>query len=90
MGEGQPPYTEFLLEGKSVAGGMEMNPMVPAAVPSYWMVYFAVDDVDGAFKKALAAGAKVMVAVQDFPGGPFAILQDPHGAVFALHKGPAR
>jgi predicted enzyme related to lactoylglutathione lyase len=90
MGEGQPPYTEFLLEGHGVAGGMEMSPMVPAAVPSYWMVYFAVDDVDGAFKKALAAGAKVMVAVQDFPGGRFAIVQDPQGAVFALHNRPAR
>ena len=57
MGEGQPPYTEFLLDGESVAGAWEMNPMVPAEVPSYWQVYFAVDDVDGAFRKAIDAGA---------------------------------
>ena len=37
-----PPYTEFELGGKSVAGGTEMNPMVPAEVPSYWLVYFDV------------------------------------------------
>ena len=29
MGEGQPPYTESLLDGQSVAGAWEMNPMVP-------------------------------------------------------------
>jgi hypothetical protein len=25
MGEGQPPYTEFLLDGQSLAGAWEMN-----------------------------------------------------------------
>jgi predicted enzyme related to lactoylglutathione lyase len=45
MGEGGQPYTEFLLGEESIAGGMEMNPMAPAAMPSYWMVYFNVDDV---------------------------------------------
>jgi predicted enzyme related to lactoylglutathione lyase len=29
MGEGQPPYTEFLVGDGRIAGGMEMNPMVP-------------------------------------------------------------
>ena len=33
MGEGQPDYTEFLLDGQSIAGAWEMNPMVPAEVP---------------------------------------------------------
>jgi predicted enzyme related to lactoylglutathione lyase len=27
-----------------------------------------------------------MVAPQDFPGGRFAIVADPQGAVFGLHK----
>lgn len=34
MGEGQPPYTEFLLDGESVAGAWEMDPMVPARCPA--------------------------------------------------------
>ena len=46
MGEGQPPYTEFLLDGQSIAGAWEMSPMVPAEVPSYWQIYFSVEDVD--------------------------------------------
>jgi predicted enzyme related to lactoylglutathione lyase len=84
MGEGAPPYTEFQLGGESIAGGMEMNAMVPAEVPSYWMVYFAVEDVDRSFKKATGAGAREMMAPQDFPGGRFAILTDPQGAAFGL------
>jgi hypothetical protein len=86
MGADQPPYNEFLLDGRSVAGAMEMNPMVPAQVPSYWLVYFNVDDVDAAFAKAAAAGAQEMLAPSDFPGGRFAILTDPQGAAFGLLK----
>jgi predicted enzyme related to lactoylglutathione lyase len=86
MGEGQPPYTEFLLDGDSVAGAWEMNPMIPPSVPSYWQVYFNVDDVDAAFQKALAAGAREQLAPQDFPGGRFAIVTDPQGASLGLLK----
>ena len=83
-GENAPPYTEFQLGGESTAGGMEMNPMVPAQVPSYWMVYFTVEDLDGSFQKGLKVGGQEMLAPQDFPGGRFAILRDPQGAVFGL------
>jgi hypothetical protein len=86
MGEGQPPYTEFQLDGRSVAGAMEMNPMVPAQVPSYWLVYFNVDDVDAAYGKAMASGAQEMLPPSEFPGGRFAILTDPQGAAFGLLK----
>ncbi len=86
MGEGAPPYTEFQLGGDSIAGGMEMNPMVPAQVPSYWMVYFSVEDVESSFRKAIEAGAQEMLAPQEFPGGRFAILSDPQGAAFGLLK----
>ncbi|TAN32469.1 VOC family protein [bacterium] len=90
MGEGAPPYTEFKLGDESIAGGMEMNPMVPAEVPSYWMVYFAVDDVDQAFNKAIDHGGREMLAPQEFPGGRFAILSDPQGAAFGLLKMASR
>ena len=86
MGEGQPPYTEFLLNGDSVAGAWEMNSMVPAGVPSYWQIYFTVDDVDAAFRKALELGGQEMLPPQDFPGGRFAIVSDPQGASIGLLK----
>jgi predicted enzyme related to lactoylglutathione lyase len=63
-----------------------MNPSVPAGVPSYWQVYFATDDVDTTYRKALDLGATEMLGPQDFPGGRFAILADPHGAGFGLMK----
>jgi predicted enzyme related to lactoylglutathione lyase len=84
MGEGQPPYTEFLRDGASVAGAWEMSPMVPAQVPSYWLVYFAVENVDTAFERALELGAQEIVAPRDMPGGRFGIVVDPQGATFGL------
>ena len=87
MTQGQPgDYTEFQLHGESIAGGMEMNEMVPAQVPSYWMVYFNVDNVDKAFDKVIAEGGKEMVSPLDMPGGRFAIVSDPQGAAFGLLK----
>src|SRR5438270_270709 len=86
MGTNQPPYYEFQLGGQSVAGAQEMQPMVPAQVPSYWLVYFTVADVDKSFKVATQAGAREMLAPMDFPGGRLAILTDPQGASFGLLK----
>jgi hypothetical protein len=83
MAEGME-YTEFKHNDESIAGAMEMNPMVPAEVPSYWLVYFRVDDIDSSFKKAVDAGGREMMAPQEFPGGRFAILSDPQGAAFGL------
>ena len=86
MGEGQPDYNEFQIDGESVAGAWEMNPMAPAEVPSFWQVYFGVEDVDAAHRKALGLGAHEMNAPQDFPGGRFSIVSDPEGASFGLLK----
>jgi predicted enzyme related to lactoylglutathione lyase len=86
MGDANPPYTEFKHDGQSILGAMEMNPMVPQEVPSYWMAYFTVADVDKAHGKATDLGAREMMEPQDFPGGRFSILSDPQGAVFGLLK----
>jgi predicted enzyme related to lactoylglutathione lyase len=85
MAEGME-YTEFLAGGESIAGGMEMNPMVPAQVPSYWLAYFTVEDVDKSHKQAVEHDAKELLEPQDFPGGRFSILSDPQGASFGLLK----
>jgi len=85
MAEGME-YTEFLVGGESIAGGMEMNSMVPAQVPSYWLAYFTVADVDASHKTAVDHGATELLEPQDFPGGRFSILSDPQGASFGLLK----
>jgi len=86
MGPDQPPYREFRVDDESILGAWEMNPMVPAEVPSYWQIYFDVADVDASHAKAIELGATEMVPRQDFPGGRFGILMDPQGASFALLK----
>ncbi len=86
MGAGQPDYHQFQLDGESFAGGMEMSPMIPDTVPSYWMAYFNVADVDEAFTAALGLGASEVVAPTPMPGGRFAIVTDPQGATFGLLK----
>ncbi len=58
--------------------------MVPAEMPSYWLVYFNVADVDASFRTVLDAGGREMMPPSDFPGGRFAIVSDPQGAAFGL------
>jgi predicted enzyme related to lactoylglutathione lyase len=79
-------YNEFLQNGESVLGALPMGDMFPPEVPSYWAIYFYVDDVDAKFQKALSLGGREMVAPQDFPGGRFAIVSDPLGGSFGLLK----
>jgi predicted enzyme related to lactoylglutathione lyase len=83
-GSPDQPYTEFQVDGHSIGGAAEMNPMVPAEVPSHWLVYFTVDDVDTSHRKAVEAGARENLAPMDFPGGRMSILTDPQGANFGL------
>ena len=83
IGEGQTYHT-FQDGDQPVAGAMEMNPMVPAEVPSYWLAYFEVADIDATHRDAMDAGAQELVGPQDFISGRFSILTDPQGATFGL------
>jgi predicted enzyme related to lactoylglutathione lyase len=83
---GDTSYTEFQIDGKSIAGGMPMGANFPPNVPPNWLVYFAVDDTDATVAKAQELGAQVLMAKQDSPAGPFAVLMDPQGAAFAVIK----
>jgi predicted enzyme related to lactoylglutathione lyase len=83
MGPGMT-YTEWQVDGRSIAGGMAMMPGAPARVPSNWLVYFAVADVDDAVAKAEASGGRVLMPRSESPAGPFAVISDPQGAAFAV------
>ena len=81
---GDMTYTVINVDGKSV-GGMLTNPM--PGVPSFWLSYVLVDDIDAMTGKAKSLGAKVVREVTDIPNvGSFSILQDPTGAGIALFK----
>ncbi|MEM9715513.1 MAG: VOC family protein [Pseudomonadota bacterium] len=56
-------------------------------MPSFWMPYFSVTDVDAAVDKAKALGAKVEIAPEPLGAGRFALVRDPLGAGFSLFEG---
>jgi predicted enzyme related to lactoylglutathione lyase len=47
IGPGQPDYTEWMLDGESIGGAMDMQANVPAEVPPHWLAYFQVEGVIG-------------------------------------------
>lgn len=82
-------YTLFNVGERPVAGLMTMpESALEMKVPPAWLGYIGVDDVDAAAARLAAKGGKVHRAPDDIPGiGRFAVVTDPHGAVFALFKG---
>lgn len=73
-----PSAAYGLLRGKKVAG-------IAAGPGPAWTVAFAVPDAAAAVDAAVAAGATVVLPVQDVPGqGRAAILLDPAGAAYTV------
>ena len=77
---GGGPYTT--IETGAVGGGLMKQ---EAKLPSAWLVYVAVDDVNSATEKARGLGATVQMTKTEVPGhGWFSVITDPAGATFAL------
>jgi predicted enzyme related to lactoylglutathione lyase len=81
---GPMPYTEFKLGGASIAGMLPIPPQAPPQMPSHWLVYFAVDDIDAAAERVRALGGQVMMPRVQSPAGVLSIVADPQGAPFAI------
>ena len=80
-------YTLFKAGDKDAGGMMEMPPDVPKEVPSHWMAYITVDDVDSLVNKVGELGGTILHGPQDVPKvGRFCIVQDPTGGVVSLIK----
>ncbi len=85
MAGGGTPYWG-IYRGDVVNGGMMKLPE-SAPAPSHWLVYFGIDDIDGAAEQVGTAGGTLMIPPQEVPGGRIVVAQDPQGAVFALFAG---
>ena len=83
---GPMEYTEFKVDGDSIAGMFQMAGVMPDEVPPHWGVYFAVTDCDAAVDAATGLGASVAAPAMDVPVGRFATLIDPQGASFRVIK----
>jgi predicted enzyme related to lactoylglutathione lyase len=75
----------LLSQGATMVGGAMT---APPGVPSGWLVYVAVEDVDASAKKLTEIGGKIMVPPTTVPEMlRFACATDPQGAVFGILKG---
>jgi predicted enzyme related to lactoylglutathione lyase len=87
MGE-MGTYTEWQLDGNAIGGLMDISGRMPDEIPAHWLVYFAVENTDAAVETVKAAGGDVRFGPIDIPAGRFAVVGDPHGAVFAVIQMP--
>jgi uncharacterized protein len=82
MGDGT--YTLFRVDGRPIAGGMDMSGFLPDSVPPHWLVYFTVKDTAESVNKVKELGGTVVDGPNETPMGPMAVIQDPVGAAFAI------
>jgi uncharacterized protein len=82
-------YTLFSVGATMVAGLMPIPEEArKSGARPCWTGYIAVDDVDAYATRVKEAGGSVHRAPADIPGvGRFAVVADPHGAVFTLFRG---
>ena len=55
-----------------------------ADLPSQWLIYFVVADLDAALTACAGGGGEIMSEPRGLAGGRFAVIRDPAGAVCAL------
>ncbi|MGE3631898.1 MAG: VOC family protein, partial [Sandaracinaceae bacterium] len=85
--ENMGPDTVVLKQGDKMRGTLRNKPEMAKGSPNHWLVYFAVEDVENATKKATGLGGKVFMPATDVPNmGTFAVLADAQGGAFAVWK----
>lgn len=84
------PMGKYLLygrDGKQVGGMMTKPAGMP--MPSAWLYYINVPEIDSALERAKSKEARLLMGPQQIPGGGWiAQLMDPQGAAFALVAPP--
>lgn len=82
---GDTTYTMIKLNDQSFGGIWAIPKDKEGQIPSHWMSYILVEDVEKSLEKALKNGAAVMKPVTRAGDmGLFAIITDPTGASIAL------
>ncbi|GAC1403199.1 MAG: hypothetical protein NVSMB56_18180 [Pyrinomonadaceae bacterium] len=77
-------YREFHVGERSI-GGMYQLTKEFGDMPTHWMSYVSVDDVDATAKRVAELGGKVCVPPSDIPNvGRFCVINDPTGGTISL------
>lgn len=77
-------YTVWKAGEEMVGGMLDITGFLPDEVPAHWLVYFMVENTDAAVETVKSGGGDVRMEPIDIPVGRFAVVADPHGAVFAV------
>jgi len=80
-------YIGFDSAGKTVGGAMVLSDeMKQMGAPPNWTPCIATEDVDALCDKVGGLGGTVLNPPTEVPGGRFALVQDPQGAVFEVYQ----
>jgi predicted enzyme related to lactoylglutathione lyase len=82
--EGSPDPYLVIKNGDRPNGGM--RPGQPGPPPN-WLVYFGIENIDGALELIEKLGGKKYMGPMDIGVAKIAVVADPQGAVFALYDG---
>ena len=78
-------YTFFKQGDRPVGGMMSMQSLGLKDVPSHWMAYLTVADVDASCARCRELGGRIVMEPMDVKGiGRFAIIADPSDAAVGL------
>jgi predicted enzyme related to lactoylglutathione lyase len=75
-----PPGLTALGDGAQPWGGMT----AAEGVPSGWLAYVQVDDLDASADQARQLGASIVKKRARGPAGDFVVIEDPAGGIVAL------
>ena len=80
--------TMWTADDVPLGGVVQLTPeQLAHRMPSHWLPYISVDDVDASAQQAAGLGGRVLFGPQDIPGtGRFAVIADPQGASFAIYR----
>ncbi|MFF8914409.1 VOC family protein [Streptomyces sp. NPDC015032] len=80
-------YPQWGVAGEDFGGMLVMDDRFPPEAPPNWLPYFAVTDVDVTAATAQGAGGELLMPPTNVPDGPrIAVVRDPQGAVFGIHR----
>jgi predicted enzyme related to lactoylglutathione lyase len=79
-------YSMLAVDGHTVLGVMPLQGLAPDHVPTHWLGYVAVDDVDATTERAKQLGAQALVEPMDVPIGRWSLVEHPAGGVAALFQ----
>lgn len=81
---GEHPYNMIFMGDRAQGGIVGLD---GDDVPTHWIPYIAVDDLNKSCEQATGLGGQVCVPPTDIGPGIFAVITDPQGAAFSMWQG---